>query len=136
MPPLALPQNRGEATTAKAEALLNSPGHGDFRAVTGQAIALTVNPHSTGAIINLENAASQRAKRAAHLSGDGDFLTGVASRVTINFFNAGPGRAASQKQDSANHQHCCQNSCAYFHRHPPCQFSIANRASLQTLRAT
>src|SRR5580704_17169824 len=85
---LGLVQNDGEVSPAETESLFNMSGHGHLRSVFGRAIVPGHDPHEAGAIVNLERASPQRAKRIGDASGDADLLAGVAAGILIQFGDA------------------------------------------------
>src|SRR5437016_5598411 len=100
MPRLRLAQHHAEAASPKTESLLHAPGHRHSASIARHAKILADNPHAAGAIVNLKQSITQRAKRIGDLPMDGYFLAGITSGIAVNIFNSGAGRASCQKKNS------------------------------------
>ena len=87
VPAFGLPENDGEASTAEAEALPHGTGDGYFGAVCGNTEVLTENPHLTGSVVHLIDAASERPEGSCHPSSNADFPVHESSGVPINFLS-------------------------------------------------
>jgi hypothetical protein len=98
VPPLGFAQYGGEASTAEIETLADPSGHTHSRAIPRNSVALAVDPHTAGAVIDFENTGAERSERAHNLPGDRDFLIGVTSGIAINVRNGGSLRASRKQQ--------------------------------------
>ena len=56
-------QHSREAAAAEAESLLDASGHSDFRSRAWHAVALAVDPHSSGIIFQFKDPGAKRAER-------------------------------------------------------------------------
>jgi hypothetical protein len=98
MPSLRLTQNGREAAAAEAESLFYVSGHGDFSSGAWHAVALAVDPHSSGIIVQFKNPGAKRAEGIGYSSGNRDLFASIASGIAIDFFNARAGWASGQEQ--------------------------------------
>ena len=98
MPPLAFFQYGGEVSTAEIEPLLDPARHPDPSAVSWYSIILAKDPHTSRAVIELENSGPQRTERARNLPGNRDFLSGKSSGVAINVPDSSSLRTPRQPQ--------------------------------------
>jgi len=94
--PFCFAQNRGKASAAKTEALFNAASRGHSGAIAGNPVVLAENPHGTGAVVNLKDAAAESPKRTADPTGDGNFFSSVPARITVNASDGRAGWAACQ----------------------------------------
>jgi len=96
--PLAFFQYRGEISTAEIESLLDPARYRDSSAVPRHSVILAEDPHTSRAVIELENAGTERTERACNLPGNRDFLSGKSSGVAINVRNSGSLRTPRKPQ--------------------------------------
>src|SRR5215831_1925932 len=80
VPVLGLPQDDSKGASADRKTLLDPSSHSNLGAAGGNAEVLAVNPHASGAVVDLVSTRAQRTKGVGNVAGNADVLVRIAAR--------------------------------------------------------